>query len=90
MNTTRTQDQNKPSSEEYQEFRKVADEFEPLHKISEDHRTDAQRTAHGELLSELMLRFDNRWLNWDWKGLSPAEMNNAFAAHVAKSIRASR
>jgi hypothetical protein len=73
----------RPTSEDFEGFKPIKEEFERLHRIPESQRTPWQVEAHSELLATLFLEYsDSAWFAWDRKSLSEAEMNAAAAHHL--------
>jgi hypothetical protein len=54
----------KPSASDYERFRKLADQFEPLANIHESERTDDEEYGYQALYELLYREFSSPWYQW--------------------------
>lgn len=74
--------ENRPTTEDFEAFKPIKEQWERLNTIPEAQRTVWQREAHAILLAELITTYDNPWFQWDRSRLSPGALNAAAAHHL--------
>lgn len=76
----------RPSASDYERFRKLADQFEPLANIPESERTEDEEYGYQALYELLYREFSSPWYQWQRGDLHQQEYALNEFGYYAKQI----